>query len=269
MPSNEMPSAKFLEEFELIVALPEKVSLSKLNALNDLLFAVIDDIIKKDTIFFNTLFSKITFLKQKLGLSSEIAFSLNHFRISFQHIHKNEDVSNKELGKLIELGQNLLVFLFITFYKIELPYNLPSTRDVEWLKPQNNNFSSKAIPFLKGLIYKIDAEKHLIYFLADCEDDDEILVHFNVLNLNEVYTDTIIHLHEIGKLPVSCMLVNVKIDENGSFLPVHFILEPDYLFDVTGIAQCFESKGGNPDAYLLKKFSLKSTTTHLLGLLFL
>ncbi|MFZ4376676.1 MAG: AAA domain-containing protein [Saprospiraceae bacterium] len=264
MPSNEMPSAKFLEEFELIVALPEKVSLSKLNALNDLLFAVIDDIIKKDTIFFNTLFSKITFLKQKLGLSSEIAFSLNHFRISFQHIHKNEDVSDKELGKLIELGQNLLVFLFITFYKIELPYNLPSTRDVEWLKPQYNNSSSKAIPFLKGLIYKIDVEKHLIYFLADWEDDDEILVHFNVLNLNEVYTDTIIHLHEIGKLPVSCMLVNVKMDDNGIFLPTHFVLEPDYLFDVTAIAHCFESKGGNPDAYLLKKFSLKSTTTHLL-----
>ena len=264
MPSNEMPSAKFLEEFELIVALPEKVSLSKLNALNDLLFAVIDDIIKKDTIFFNTLFSKITFLKQKLGLSSEIAFSLNHFRISFQHIHKNEDVSDKELGKLIELGQNLLDFLFITFYKIELPYNLPSTRDVEWLKPQYNNSSSKAIPFLKGLIYKIDVEKHLIYFLADWEDDDEILVHFNVLNLNEVYTDTIIHLHEIGKLPVSCMLVNVKMDDNGIFLPTHFVLEPDYLFDVTAIAHCFESKGGNPDAYLLKKFSLKSTTTHLL-----
>ena len=264
MPSNEMPSAKFLEEFELIVALPEKVSLSKLNALNDLLFAVIDDIIKKDTIFFNTLFSKITFLKQKLGLSSEIAFSLNHFRISFQHIHKNEDVSDKELGKLIELGQNLLDFLFITFYKIELPYNLPSTRDVEWLKPQYNNSSSKAIPFLKGLIYKIDVEKHLIYFLADWEDDDEILVHFNVLNLNEVYTDTIIHLHEIGKLPVSCMLVNVKMDDNGIFFPTHFVLEPDYLFDVTAIAHCFESKGGNPDAYLLKKFSLKSTTTHLL-----
>ena len=69
MPSNEMPNVKFLEEFELIIAFPEKVSRSKLNALNDLLFAVIDDIIKKDTIFFNTLFSKITFLKQKLGLS--------------------------------------------------------------------------------------------------------------------------------------------------------------------------------------------------------
>ena len=47
MPSNEMPNVKFLEEFELIVALPEKVRLSKLNGLNDLLFAVIDDIIKK------------------------------------------------------------------------------------------------------------------------------------------------------------------------------------------------------------------------------
>jgi DNA replication ATP-dependent helicase Dna2 len=264
MPSNEMPSAKFLEEFALIVALPEKVSLSKLNALNDLLFALIDDIIKKDTIFFNTLFSKITFLKQKLKLSSEITYSLNHFRISFQHIHKNEDVSDAELIRLIDLGQNLLVFLFNIFYKIELSPNLSSTKDVEWIKPQYNNSSSKAIPFLKGLIYKIDVEKHLIYFLADWEGDDEILVHFNVLNLNEVYTNNIIHLHEIGKLPVSCMLVNVKIEDNGFFLPVHFILEPDYLFDVTAIAHCFESKGGNPDAYLLKKFSLKSTTTHLL-----
>ena len=264
MPSNEMPSAKFLEEFALIVALPEIVSLSKLNALNDLLFAVIDDIIKKDTIFFNTLFSKITFLKQKLKLSSEITYSLNHFRISFQHIHKNEDVSDAELIRLIDLGQNLLVFLFNTFYKIELSPNLSSTKDVEWIKPQYNNSSSKTIPFLKGLIYKIDVEKHLIYFLADWEGDDEILVHFNVLNLNEVYTNNIIHLHEIGKLPVSCMLVNVKIEVNGFFLPVHFILEPDYLFDVTAIAHCFESKGGNPDAYLLKKFSLKSTTTHLL-----
>jgi len=78
-----MPILKFIEEFEQIIALPDKVSLSKLNALNDLLFAVIDDIIKKDTIFFNNLFSKITFLKQKLGISTEISYSLNHFRISF------------------------------------------------------------------------------------------------------------------------------------------------------------------------------------------
>ena len=259
-----MPNVKFLEEFELIIALPEKVSLSKLNGLNDLLFAVIDDIIKKDTIFFNTLFSKITFLKQKLGLSPEIAYSLNHFRISFQHIHKREDVSDKELIRLIELGQNLLVFLFNTFYKIELPQSLSSTRDIEWIKPQNNNPTAKAIPFLKGLIYKIDVEKHLIYFKADWEGDDEILVHFNVLNLNEVYTNTIIHLHEMVKLPVSCMLVHIKIDDNGFFLPVHFVLEPDYLFDVTAIANCFESKGENPDAYLLKKFSPKSTSTYLL-----
>ena len=51
IPSNEMPILKFIEEFELIVAFPENVSLSKLNALNDLLFAVIDDIIKKVFIF--------------------------------------------------------------------------------------------------------------------------------------------------------------------------------------------------------------------------
>ena len=259
-----MSTAKFLEEFELIYTLPEKISLFTLNALNDLLFAVIDDIIKKDTIFFNSLFSKISFLKQKLGLSSEIAYSLNHFRISFQHIKKNEDVSDAELIRLIDLGQNLLVFLFNTAYKIELKQSLPSTRDVEWLKPPNNNPSFKPILFLKGLIYKIDVEKHLVYFFADWEGDDQILVHFNVLNINEVYSDTIIRLQEIGKLPVSCMLVNVKMDENGFFVPVHFILEPDYLFDVTAIAHCFESKGGNPEAYLLKKFSLKSTTTHLL-----
>lgn len=259
-----MPNVKFSEEFELIVALPEKVSLFKLNALNDLLFAVIDDIIKKDTIFFNTLFSKITFLKQKLGLSSEITYSLNHFRISFQHIRKNEDVSNKELDRLIELGQNLLVFLFHAFYKFELPHTLPSTTDIVWLKPQNNTPTSTAIPSLKGLVYKIDVEKHLIYFKADWEGDDEILVHFNVPNLNEVYTDTILYLHELNKLPVSCMLVHVKIDDKGSFYPVHFVLEPDYLFDVTAIANCFEYKGGNQEGYLLKKFSPKSTSAHLL-----
>ena len=56
-----MPNVKFFEEFELIVALPEKVSLSKLNALNDLLFAVIDDIIKKDTIFLTRYFLKSLF----------------------------------------------------------------------------------------------------------------------------------------------------------------------------------------------------------------
>lgn len=61
MPPNEMPNSKFFEEFELIYALPEKFSLSKLNAVNDLLFAVVDDIIKKDTIFFNTLFQKLLF----------------------------------------------------------------------------------------------------------------------------------------------------------------------------------------------------------------
>ena len=107
-----MPNVKFFEEFELIVALPEKVSLSKLNGLNDLLFAVIDDIIKKDTIFFNTLFSKITFLKQ-IFLAPKMQRLNSFLKIIFFIFGK----TGKK--KIIFTKSILDIFIFVHFEKVD------------------------------------------------------------------------------------------------------------------------------------------------------
>lgn len=52
--------------------------------------------------------------------------------------------------------------------------------------------------------------------------------------------------------------------EDGSLLPQHIVLDPDFLVDVTTVCRCFTHYGDSPAAYLLGKFMPSPTSAAIL-----
>jgi len=242
----------FLEDFKYIYSLSDKLGYTKLKATNSLLQSIIDEIINDEEIISRNPFIKISIINQKINISKDTFKLLNYFRIHFKNL-------------LTKLGQHLIHYFLVNHFRLDLKFDFPFIESSEQsdLKFKKSKFDS--IPFLKGLIYHIDSNHFTLLFKSEDDEEEELnIVHFNKLHLNEVYTDTLIQVKEFFKLPVTCMLVDISLDEKGEFYPLHFILEPDYLFDVTAIASCFDYKEGNPNHYLLKKYMPNSFSIPLL-----
>lgn len=59
-------------------------------------------------------------------------------------------------------------------------------------------------------------------------------------------------------------LLDIDVDQNGELYPKLIVLEPDYLVDVSSIAECFQDYGDSPLHYLKSKLQLPLNTMHLL-----
>jgi hypothetical protein len=92
MPLDEQPENQLIEDFKYICELPDKADYAKLKATNDLLLAIIDEILKEEVVFFQTIFAKFSFLKNKIALSDDTSKLLNYFRIHFKNLNNHEFV---------------------------------------------------------------------------------------------------------------------------------------------------------------------------------
>lgn len=265
MPLDEQLENQFIEDFKHIYSLPDKVGYAKLKATNDLLISIIDEILKDEDVFFQTIFAKISILKQKINIPRDTSILLNYFRIQFKNLNSRVNIQITQVLQLTKQGQHLIYYFLINHFNLDLKNDFPLIESSDQIFSKLKKSKNASIPFLKGLIYQIDSIHYTLLFKSeDDEEEDLNIVHFNKLHLNEVYTDSLIQVNDMFKYPFPCMLIEIEIDEKGEFYPLHIILEPDYLFDVTAIASCFDLKEGNPYQYLLKKYMPTSSSVPLL-----
>ena len=149
MPLDEQPENQLIEDFKYICELPDKADYAKLKATNDLLLAIIDEILKEEVVFFQTIFAKFSFLKNKIALSDDTSKLLNYFRIHFKNLNNKGNIQVPEVLKLTNLGQRLIYYLLVNHYKLDLKNNFSLKESSEWVNPKLKNSKYGSIPFLK------------------------------------------------------------------------------------------------------------------------
>ncbi len=229
----------------------------KINDLFSIFNALIIDITNKENIYFVTLFSRISYICYKNSFSKKIKFVFHSFRITYHQSKPSEYDSY-----LFELGLKSVGELLIKLYKLKLPASI--SRSIQ----PDIFFKYKEYEYEK---YKSEARFHLIQidteneFLVGIDEDYphiEIKVKYNILEKNELYTPAIKSISKIFILPFYINLIQIDIDENGVYYPKGFVFVPDYLVDVTAIAECFKSNEANPLGYLLRKLLPKKASIH-------
>lgn len=95
---------------------------------------------------------------------------------------------------------------------------------------------------------------------TDHVSDDLLRVRYNIQGINMEFARTVEQLWPCARLN----LLDVSVDQEGIYTPFFIILEPDYLIDISSLAECFKEYGSHPANYNLSKLVPTSSSGPLL-----
>lgn len=101
------------------------------------------------------------------------------------------------------------------------------------------------------------------YIYAFDEDHPSILplkIRHHLEGVNAEFNATIAALRKGSQIN----LVDYTIDDEGVYVPEFIILEPDYLVDISSLAECVKEYGSHPLNYIQSRFEPLKNTKHLL-----
>lgn len=90
-------------------------------------------------------------------------------------------------------------------------------------------------------------ESYLYVRPIDVLEEEPVKVNYNKPGVNEEFKDTVDELWRYAQLN----LLDVTVDDNGVYTPSFIVLEPDYLLDISSLAECYKDYGSHPANYFL------------------
>ena len=200
--------------------------------------------------------ARISFVASKAGLSVVEQNRLHTFRLT----------SNAVLNRLAEPSrENLLRDIkTLTFFvkKLtgeEIPaelYRLLPRADATYIV---SPLAKERVRRMRVCFQYAD-DTYLYVLPVDTVADEPLRVRYNVPQVNEEFAETCQLLWRHAQVN----LLNVAVDEAGVLTPSFIILEPDYLLDISALAECFKDYGHHPANYLLARLQSPDNTRPLL-----
>lgn len=200
--------------------------------------------------------ARINYVAAKLGLSVVEQNRLHTFRLTSNDILNRRAEPDRE--KLLRDAKTLAFFVKkLTRQDIpeELYRSLPRT-DATYIvsPPAKEHLHRLRVTFLY-------ADSQFLYVRpADVVVDAPLRVRCHVPQVNEEFDDTCRCLWKGAQLN----LLDVGVDEEGVLTPAFLILEPDYLIDISTLAECFKEYGSHPANYLLMRLQSSGNARPLL-----
>ena len=223
------------------------------------------------------LFTKFKELLHELTGNENIFFSTDFARLIYAldnfNIHKSLEINIKKLYYILkqlksdksdftEESFNECIVLFADY--ITALTGVDADNDIAKLKgnkkssffwSKNRFHFDKKIKFLQCVVISIDEEQERLLITAESSDDAlyfEPLAPWNGI-VTQCRKGSILNLIDV------VMNEGIITTYPGSFV----VLEPDYLFDATEIAEAYENSGFNPYALFIKRLQAKSISIHL------
>ena len=198
----------------------------------------------------------INYVAVKLNLSHVAQHRLHTFRLTSNAIlnHQEEPTRDSLLRDV-----KTLAFFF------QLISDQPIPLSLRRLLPEADATYNVAPPSLRkekcmrvSYLYKDD---HYLYVQSLDKSFETLLrVQYNIEDVNAEFDETCSLLWPQAVLN----LLDVKIDSEGTLIPTIIVLEPDYLVDISSLAECYKEYGHHPANYLLNRLSPSQNSSAML-----
>lgn len=224
--------------------------------LRDLLERICRDQMQDGSLQITDLSARINYVASKASLSVGEQNRLHTFRLTSNAILNHQSEAEKD--KLFR-DIKTISFFVRKIYSEDIPaalYKLLPQADATYIvsKP-----GVKVIDRMR-VSFSFADEEYLYVIPLDTIADEPLRVRFNVAQVNEEFKDTCDLLWEYAQLN----LLDVSEDEQGILTPSFIVLEPDYLLDISSLAECYKDYGNHPANYQLNKLRIPENTASIL-----
>ncbi len=190
--------------------------------------------------------ARISFAASRLKLGRQEQNRLHTFRLTSNDILNHRAVPEK---KSLLRDAKTITFFLKCISKADIPddlYQLLPKTDANYLvnEPHHERITRMRVCF--------DSKDDNFLYVTPVESVSEELlkVRYGVENVNDAFTET------IGLLWPHCQinLLDSTVDpKTGVLTPSVIVLEPDYLIDISSLAECYRDYGHHPANYLLAR----------------
>ena len=208
------------------------------------------EVAKFEYLYSATLFSQISVVSTKYKFTREHEYFLHRFRKLGVESYPDQAAYHQ----LFNLGLKGLATAISVVTEVEVPAALHAQYSTEWpsyrLPVQGGSFQKE----LKVLL--INDKQSASYFVAKRVDEpfDLLKVFYRQIGTNDNFDTSVKLIQRVFKFPLMVNLLDVTLDENQGCSPRGFVIDPDYLMDISAIAACFQPSGVDPWQQLLKKY---------------
>lgn len=249
------------ESFELLLAAC-RAEKGKLGAhykqLRDLLERLCRGQMQGQSLQMTDLSARISFVAARTGLSVGEQNRLHTFRLTSNAILNREAEPTEE--NLLRDAKTL-AFLVRKLSGEEIPgelYRLLPRADTTYLVAPP---ARERIARMRACFQYAD-ERYLYVVPADRITEEPLRVRYNVPQVNDEFAKTCELLWRHAQIN----LLDVAVDEAGILTPAFIVLEPDYLIDISSLAECFRDYGHHPANYALARLQpIENARPLLLG----
>ena len=255
------PKSEAIESYEILLAVcrAEDAYLAVgYKQMRDLLERICRAQMQNESLQMTDLSARISFVSAKVGLSVTEQNRLHTFRLTSNAILNRQQEPNRE--QLLRDAKTLAFFirkLLDEDIPLEL-YRLLPRADATYLvaPPARERVQRMRVCF------QYADEQYLYVTPLDEVSEQPYLVRYNVPQINEEFAETCKQLWRHAQVN----LLDVAIDEAGILTPSFIVLEPDYLLDISSLAECFRDYGHHPANYFFSRLQpIENARPLLLG----
>ncbi|MFT5167975.1 MAG: DNA replication ATP-dependent helicase Dna2 [Saprospiraceae bacterium] len=257
MKEQELPRLFYLE-VEKVIQDESMDTPSKVDRLYHILNLLFVEATRKEQLQFTTLFARIAYATQKYTIEKQLRFYIHYFRKNARHLAEHDPEEIYNLGLMV-VAKSISGIFDVEIAK-SIKYLIPSS-GFDHLRPEEiSGFKSRIQVLLTGE----DKEAQQLIGNDEFNPSAAIRIQYNIPDRNENFNPTIEALREHFVFPVVANLVDVEIGKDGTYRPAALVIEPNYLMDVSAIAECFKDYGAEPLSFLIKKFLPFTYSKHLM-----
>jgi hypothetical protein len=206
--------------------------------------------------------ARINYIAARFGLTAREQYDLHTFRLTSNAVmNRRRAATEQEFARDVRaiamafrkiLGQDLPPYLQAVVDCI--PYDEAPAADAPSAVPAQRK--------RMRVCYDHHDDHYLYVHLTDTPDRDLHRVRYNIMNVNDMFTPVVEELWQFAQLN----LLEVKEDAEGVLTPGFIVLEPDYLLDISALAECYRDYGAHPLNYVLSRLEpTKNARPLLLG----
>lgn len=208
--------------------------------LRVLLMKISKELTESESIQFSNLFSRLSFVCKKLNLNKKIQ---SVRVVANQVIQFTYPISALEYETHVMWMSEFIA----SAYQVAVPEELKKSFPAEEFVKEHPVRKSTKIKLMRVEVLRFEDDLMICDYDGN-ETGDSIRVAIN-------HPDYNLHFHPNDNwIGTQVNLLNIDVDEREIYYPKFLILEPDYLLDVSSIAECFQDYGTSEFQFLKSKF---------------
>lgn len=207
----------------------------KQKAIYMLFTQVTEDITEQERFVFTTLFSRVAYIGGKYKITPTDLHYLHLFRRANEQL-KFEHKADAYVTLGIYCTRSVVAYVSGSSLPV-LPAEVMNAFAAQELEVV------RFVPVMEGLIVAIENETAIVSFVDEADASRIHKVSYAIADKNEIFTANIQSIAKHIELPLHANLIDVEVMENGDLVPQGLVIMPDYLKDVTSIADCFKDYG--------------------------